>query len=133
MKSWIEKILATFLLINFAGICGFWTFFLLKPSEPITLTLITHIISEYATGLFALVAFILFIKKSKICRIFMYFSIGMLFYASLQAIGWAIATEIYSLLVLMILNLVLIVVYMLISISDRKWLGDKGRREVNSY
>lgn len=126
MKSWIEKILVTFLLINFIGIWGFWTFFLVKPWEPITLELMTHILSEYATGLLALVSFILFVKRSKTFRIFIYFSIGMLFYASLQAIGWAISTEIYPLLALMILNVVLIVTYMLISVSDHKPLGTKG-------
>jgi hypothetical protein len=126
MKSWIEKILVTFLLINFIGIWGFWTFFVVKPSEPITLELITHILSEYATGLLALVSFILFIKRPKTFRIFVYFSIGMLFYASLQATGWAISTGMYPFLVLMVLNMILIGAYMLVSVSNRKTLGIKG-------
>jgi len=131
MKSWVEKTLVTFLLINFVGIWGFWTFFLIKPSEPITLELITHILSEYATGLLALVSFVLFVKRSKTFRIFIYFSIGMLFYASLQATGWAISTEMYPFLALMVLNVVLIGAYMLISVLKRKTLEDKGVRLAN--
>ena len=126
MKSWIEKILIAFLLINFIGICGFWTFFLFKPSEPVTLELITHILSEYATGLLALFSFIVFVKRLKNLMILVYFSLGMLFYASLQAIGWAISTEIYPFLVVMILNALLVGTYMLISVSNRKLVSAGG-------
>jgi len=95
MKLWIEKILAAFLLINFVGICGFWTFFLFKPSEPITLEL------------------------------FLYFSIGVLFYASLQATGWAISNKMYPFLFLMLLNIVLIGIYMLFSTSNGKTASNR--------
>jgi hypothetical protein len=120
MKAWIERLLVTFLLINFIGIFGFWTLFLFNPREPVTLQLTTHILSEYATGLLSLFSLILFIKRSEIFRIFVYFSIGMLFYASFQAIGWAIETKMYPMLVLTVLNVMLIGAYMLISVSNSK-------------
>jgi hypothetical protein len=126
MKSWIERILVTFLLINFIGIWGFWTFFLFKPSEPVTFELLTHILSEYATGFLALLSFILFVKRSNTFRIFVYFSIGMLFYASLQATGWAISTGMYPFLALMVLNVVLIGAYMLVAVSNRKTVSSSG-------
>jgi len=125
MKSWIEKILAAFLLINFVGICGFWTFFLFKPSELITLELLTHILSEYATGIFALVSFVIMAKRVKAFKAILYFSVGMLFYASLQATGWAVSTNMYPLLVLMVLNIVLIGIYMLFSTSNGKTASNR--------
>jgi len=112
----LEGILKFLLIANFLGICGFWTLFLLNPPEPITLELTTHIISEYLTGIAALVSFILLLKRSKISRYILLFSLGMLFYASSQAIGWVTTVRIYPLLILMAVNIIIIIPYMIVRI-----------------
>ena len=114
----LERILKFLLIVNFLGICGFWTLFLLNPSEPITLELLTHIISEYLTGIAALVSFILLLRRSKILRYILLFSLGMLFYASLQAIGWTITVRMYPLLILMVANVIIIISYIIARISS---------------
>lgn len=77
--------ISDFLLINFLRYLQVLNLFLLQPSEPISLELTAHILTEYATGLLALFLFIVIVECSKILRIFVYFSMEMLFCALLQA------------------------------------------------
>ena len=65
--------------------------------------MITHILSEYTTGLLALLSLILFITRSKMFKVTLHLTAGMLFYASLQATGWAISLKMYPLLALMVI------------------------------
>lgn len=103
-----KRFMIFILLVNFAGISGFWTIFLLNPSEPVTLELRMHIITEYLTGLMALVSLILILQSHRFSWIALYFSLGMIFYASLQATGWAITNNMLPLLSILLLNLVFI-------------------------
>jgi len=120
VKRRIELILAVILLVNFIGIGGFWILFLLKPTEPITLELGTHIFSEFATSLLCLISFIILVKKLSRLKSLMLITAGMLLYSSMQALGWAFVNQIYPLLALMVINILFILGYLVVTIrGDR--------------
>ena len=74
--------------------------------------MITHIISEYTIGIFTSIAFILLLRKSKYFKPVWFFTIGMHFYAAIQAIGWAFAENLLPVFINLIINTILIVLYL---------------------
>jgi hypothetical protein len=111
MNRMLEKTLVGLLLLDAISQIGFWTAFLIKPPEPITPFLTTHIPAEYFSALMALVTFILSLRRSRLFKPVMLFTVGVMFYASMQAIGWAVDKRAYPALASFLLNLSLIAVY----------------------
>ena len=123
MNKKLNTIYVLFFLLNSISIWIFWTIYLtdfennnLVFSQKLASFMVTHISSEYSIGIVTLIACILFFVKSKAFGIIWIFTLGMHFYAALQATGWAFSTGRYPVFGLMCFNVVIILVYLIVSL-----------------
>ena len=123
MNNKLKTIIVFFFLLNSISIWVYWAIYLrdfdnnnLEFTQSLSSFMVTHITSEYTTGIATLVACTLLLVKSKAFNIIWNFAIGMHFYAALQATGWAFSSGMYQVFSLMLFNIILILSYLVISI-----------------
>ena len=74
----------------------------------------THIVSELSIGIFTLISCVLYFKESNKFNMIWLFTLGMNFYAALQATGWAFSNGLYPVFSILTFNVILVLAYLII-------------------